>query len=609
MRSRRPVPPDDIDSPPVTTNQPSIHRAGRVDRWRGVLEASPPAAVALGAGLAVLALAAKAVLRGITGEDVAYLTLFAILPVGALLGGFAAGAAVVLVGVVGDGIAFQSPVGSLSIADPAAFARFVLFVPVGLWIAWLVAAVARSRRAEAASARRLEGLLDGLPDSAIVVDRATGRVEYANQAMLGQGWAHDRLIGLDVDDLLPGFRSVSPIDREAINLGLRTEGGDEVPVEVLVRSVELPTGETRLLVSARDLRERIEAEVRLVRLARAERSHAQALQEVIASMTDGVALIGEDGRVVVANDALIRIAGGPIESESELAAAIGGDLAGGTIELVDPIRWVTVASQPLGGDAQGLHLVLLRDVTADREAAASRDAFLGILSHELRTPVTTILGTAHLLHRSRLDGATPAVLELVGDIAAEAQRLNYLIEDLLVLSRAQAGAVAIDPEPVLVQHALREAMRDEGARSPHVTFVADSLTDLPPVNGDQTFLAQVLRNLIGNAAKYGPTTPTDVEILAAATATEVSIRVLDRGPGFRPEDGPRLFDIFYRSDRTSRTRSGSGIGLYVARTLVEAMGGRIWAQLRDGGGAEFGFALPIAPSDESDAAAPSPVRD
>lgn len=140
----------------------------------------------------------------------------------------------------------------------------------------------------------------------------------------------------------------------------------------------------------------------------------------------------------------------------------------------------------------------------------------------------------------------------------------------------------------------------EGVRHRQITFDVRVAEALPPVDGDRTFVTQVLRNLIGNAAKYGPSTPCTVTLVAAVDDGAIAVRILDEGPGFEPADRDRLFDIFFRSATTARARAGSGIGLYVTRTLVEAMGGRVWASLREGRGAEFGFTLPIAPADELD---------
>ena len=114
--------------------------------------------------------------------------------------------------------------------------------------------------------------------------------------------------------------------------------------------------------------------------------------------------------------------------------------------------------------------------------------------------------------------------------------------------------------------------------------------ELEPVIGEDIYIEQIVRNLVGNAAKYSPA-GTVVDVLAEANGEEVQVRVLDRGPGIRGEDPERLFTLFYRAPSTAQQASGAGIGLFVCDQLVRAMGGRLWARAREGGGSEFGFAL------------------
>ena len=177
------------------------------------------------------------------------------------------------------------------------------------------------------------------------------------------------------------------------------------------------------------------------------------------------------------------------------------------------------------------------------------------------------------------------------DIAAEAGRLGRLVEDLLVLSRSEGGQLVIDPEPVLIHHSLRATIEAEGERFPDVEFRL-LVPPLPPVAADRTYLDQILRNLISNAAKYSQDGPAVVEVAAEESEGFVTVRILDSGVGFSPAESERLFDLFYRSDR-ARRRAGAGIGLYVTRALVDAMGGSVWARSRPEGGSEFAFCLPV----------------
>jgi signal transduction histidine kinase len=228
---------------------------------------------------------------------------------------------------------------------------------------------------------------------------------------------------------------------------------------------------------------------------------------------------------------------------------------------------------------------------SEQRAKELRDAFIGVISHELRTPITTIYGLSKML-RQRGSTLDPAVfLRAVEDVEAEADRLHRLVEDLLVLSRAERGAVDIQGEPLGIAHVLRRAVGAEQARLPSRKLILEAAT-LPVVLGEETYVEQVVRNLLTNAAKYS-TAPTPIRVVAEATDDEVIIRVLDEGIGITGPEMERIFDLFYRSPSASKIAGGAGIGLFVCRQLVEAMGGRSWATPRPTGGAEVGFALPV----------------
>jgi PAS domain S-box-containing protein len=242
-----------------------------------------------------------------------------------------------------------------------------------------------------------------------------------------------------------------------------------------------------------------------------------------------------------------------------------------------------------------LHDREVRQLEQERRAREAAEAFVAVMSHELRTPVTSIYGVAKLLER---DLTSPRAADLVHDIADESERLIRIIEDLLVLSGVGSGHIPLSREPVLVQHAIPEAVNDLRRRYREVVVEMDVPAGLPPVLGDPTAIRQILRNLFSNAGKYaakaGPIT-----VVAAECDGRVEVAVLDRGPG--PGDDPDgLFAMFYRAPHTARLAGGTGIGLYVARELATAMGGSVEARPRDGGGAEFRVALPIVEVDGED---------
>ena len=259
-------------------------------------------------------------------------------------------------------------------------------------------------------------------------------------------------------------------------------------------------------------------------------------------------------------------------------------------------RWIEVSTWPVSGgrDKESPHedetIVLLRDVTVQRQQQAVRDTFIGVLSHELRTPVTTIYAGAKVLGRGGLDAATRR--EIFGDIVVESERLHRLVEDVVAMTRFSEEGGDVGAEPVLLQRLLPGVIASEKTRWPGVTFTSDIRPGLPTVIADPTYVEQVVRNLLSNAAKYGGS-GARVDIRVEAVEREVRVRILDDGPGFPADEADRLFELFFRSAGTARAAAGAGIGLFVCARLIRAMGGRIWAANREDHGAEFGFALRV----------------
>jgi PAS domain S-box-containing protein len=470
------------------------------------------------------------------------------------------------------------------------------------------------------AADRLRLILDSVVEAIVVFDPVTLRIEEVNRGALDLlGRAREQLAGLSMDALL---RDVD-VDRLAAAVGRLTGGqpdattlmvdyqaanGASIAVEVVLQSMELPGGTRTIVAIARDIRDRIEAQVRLQRLAEAEHARAAELNAVIRAMGEAVVVCGRDGAIRLSNPAadalfpqLQPLTYGDILSrlQDPDGSAPGLGALAGPVELRttgEPERWIELATYPVVSGAASPAgpdetIVMMRDVTQARRLEAVRETFIGVLSHELRTPVTTIFGGAKLLARpsSSLDPETK--LGIFRDIHEEAERLQRLVEDVVALNRFGEDAGEIGWEPVLIQRLLPRVVQSEDGRWPGVTFELQIDAGLPTISADPTYVEQVIRNLLSNAAKYGGVEST-VKILAETGTNEVMVRVLDDGPGFPIEETDRLFELFYRSPGTATIAGGAGIGLFVSSRLIRAMGGRMWAAPRQGRGAEFGFALP-----------------
>lgn len=237
--------------------------------------------------------------------------------------------------------------------------------------------------------------------------------------------------------------------------------------------------------------------------------------------------------------------------------------------------------------------------TAEMDLAASnaaKDEFLGMVSHELRTPVTTIFGNAQVL-LGRSQRLPDTERGMVSDIAEDADRLSDIVENLLLLSRLQSGA-RMELEPVLLDRAVECHVAAFARRHPdrELAVTASSTRHLV-VDADATYLALLLQNLMTNAIKYSDA-PAPIDVVIRADTVEAQVLVLDRGLGIDGIATDTLFAPFYRSKEAQSTAPGLGLGLPVCQRIVVAMGGRVWAHPREGGGSEFGFAIPL--SDGSD---------
>ncbi|MFP5342649.1 MAG: sensor histidine kinase [Candidatus Limnocylindria bacterium] len=360
-----------------------------------------------------------------------------------------------------------------------------------------------------------------------------------------------------------------------------------------------------------------------VSLSDGDRRVRDVLPAVVRQVPIGVAVVRRDRSVAYHNDEFARILaiqpgrqgtgvvlapmarpdGSPFEHQDPLDDVLGRGAAtsrrpvlvrGQDGSTTDACVTMTPIVDAGGGPVVGA-VIYAEDQTAELEDVSLREAFVSVLSHELRTPITSIYGGTQLLLADRLSAEVRA--SVIHDIAAEAEQLHRLVEDLMAIARIERGLIRAATDPILLQRLAVNAARAEERRWPGRRVEVHAPFDLPAVRADDLYVTQVLRNLIANSVKYAP--PDEpVQVVLRPHDDVVSVVVLDRGPGFPPDTGPDAFRLFYRSPGVAAHVPGTGIGLYVARALVEAQGGRIWLRDRVGGGAEVGFELPLYAIDD-----------
>ena len=270
--------------------------------------------------------------------------------------------------------------------------------------------------------------------------------------------------------------------------------------------------------------------------------------------------------------------------EEDLPAATGGRP-----------RHLLISAVPLQSDSaiEGAATVY-RDITYIRELERTRAEFLSMVSHELRSPLTSILGYAQLLERQTLRGEPPKDLaKRLGIIVEQAKRVNSLVEDLLEASRAEVGRLVLQMRPIDLPSIIRKAVGQFEVLSPDHRFRVEIPRQVPPIWADPDRIDEVVRNLLSNAVKFsGP--GTEVTTRLVVEPERVVVSVSDQGMGIAREEIATLFLPFHRVRQVSgREIKGVGLGLFISRSIIEAHGGEMWVQSQLGKGSTFYFSLPI----------------
>ena len=339
-------------------------------------------------------------------------------------------------------------------------------------------------------------------------------------------------------------------------------------------------------------------------------SSRHELATMLDSMQEAVVAITSEGLVRWSNAVMQRIAGTQIHPgrplihsvrDPELLDCVRGALQDGEVRFgrassLSPGRVFEISAAPL---PSGGAIAVLHDVTRIEAAERSRRDFIANVSHELRTPLTSIQGYVEtLVEETKPNPETTR--EFLGIIQKNATRMNRLTEDLLALASVESPDYKLTVQPIKASAMVKDAIESLGG------IVVESQVDLAsagapdiPVMADPDAMNQVFGNLVENALKYGKAGKRIV-VGARPLEDEVEFFVQDFGPGIASEHLDRIFERFYRVDKArSRESGGTGLGLAIVKHIVQAHGGRIWAESELGAGAAFHFTLPLAPRSQA----------
>ncbi|HVR99185.1 MAG TPA: ATP-binding protein [Thermoanaerobaculia bacterium] len=379
------------------------------------------------------------------------------------------------------------------------------------------------------------------------------------------------------------------------------------------RRVEIPE-EEELAALARALNQLAETAEAQFEVVRTERDHLKA---ILAGMSEGVLVVGADGRAQLTNPAFRRlfdfadeVTGRPvleIVRLPELARVVEdtlktGEPQSGQVELPSPEKkTLLLASAALPGGEHGA-VVVARDTTELTRVADMRRDFVANVSHELKTPLAAIRGYAETLRDGALDEG-PVARRFTDRILWQCRRLQALLEDLLTLSRLEGISLPKEREAVDLHAVVRRTVEvlSGSARDKKVHLEVEE-APVPPIPGDGDAIERMLSNLIDNAIKYNRP-DGEVMVRLSQSGPQAVVEVSDTGIGIPQDSLSRIFERFYRVDKgRSREEGGTGLGLAIVKHVAQAHGGQVDVESRIGKGTTFRVRLPLGDREEPAAA-------
>ena len=376
--------------------------------------------------------------------------------------------------------------------------------------------------------------------------------------------------------------------------------------------LELAEGLVGLMAAAvRNARLHEQAQAEAAARARAEATAAAREQaaRVLEAVADGVMMVDADGVLRFWNRAAELVTG---RSRDDVVGRQAGEVLAGwqavaaQIPISEEAELARPVTLPVEVDGSELWLSFVavrspngivytfRDLTIDRGLEAAKSDFIATLSHELRTPMTAVLGAAKTLLRDDIALSPERRHQLLEMIGAQGTRLAQITEEVLLANRLDRGDLRIDSERVDLSQLASDAVETMRNDAPESISLSAAPNGAAEAIGDRDRIEQVLVNLIDNAVKYSPD-GGEVVVSTVPAAASVRVEVADQGIGIPPAEQEAVFEKFYRADSQHRMApSGTGLGLYICRELVQRMGGTIGVRSRPGGGSTFWFQLPRA---------------
>lgn len=485
-------------------------------------------------------------------------------------------------------------------------------------------------RSEVDARVRFEGVLESAPIGIGVISADELRFELANArffdyaSQFGRISLDTKLIGLRAAEVLPEIeqllKQVAESGEPRIDVELSI--GDRYVNRIISAARGRFSGITQsLTMLVQDVTDQVRARREIENLANMMAERSARLDSILGSMTDGLWVYDADGRVVDVNQAALNMFGlasradaiehGTFEklvfrdaegrnvplSDMPYARALGGQTVPDYLAVARHLISgrdldLSIAAAPI--ESRGIvgAVLVIRDITALQELDRKKDEFLSVASHELRTPLTTIKGYTQLLAQTVNDLEPEERATYINAVLGEIERMMGLISELLDVSRIETNRLQIHPQPIRwlqfiegrisafrVQHPMRSMRFDVNA--PESVVVADP---------DR--MRQVVDNLLSNALKYSPE-GSDIDVRVATVDGFVETAVTDHGIGIPKDEIPQLFERFHRARNvSSRYYGGLGLGLYIARAIVEAHGGDIGVESEEGLGSTFTLRMP-----------------